>query len=187
MDMLTHAKLVLAFASTARIIQLAITAKHALRDSTETQELAWTSNAGLVLVQDPWDLIILTRTDVLWTFRLKMLFASAKRDMQVSNLHLYLPMPYLIYSVLSGTRCDVCSDNYYGNPEVPGGLCAPCDCNEKIDLLQPGNCDPHTGNCLKCLKETTGDHCEVCRDGFFRFAEDLPCQGNAFRMSIDCK
>ncbi|ERL94756.1 hypothetical protein D910_12030, partial [Dendroctonus ponderosae] len=76
----------------------------------------------------------------------------------------------------AGTRCDVCSDNYYGNPEVPGGLCTPCDCNEKIDLIQPGNCDPHTGKCLKCLNETTGDHCEVCRDGFFRFAEDLPCQ-----------
>lgn len=76
----------------------------------------------------------------------------------------------------SGARCDVCSDNYYGNPEVPGGKCQPCECSDKIDLLAPGNCDPHTGKCLKCLYETTGDHCEVCRPGFFRYSEDRPCE-----------
>ncbi|KAJ8913194.1 hypothetical protein NQ315_009031 [Exocentrus adspersus] len=76
----------------------------------------------------------------------------------------------------SGARCDVCSDNYFGNPETPGGHCQHCDCNEKIDLFAPGNCDPHTGRCLKCLYETTGDHCEVCRPGFFRFAEDRQCE-----------
>ncbi|XP_060515754.1 laminin subunit beta-1 isoform X2 [Cylas formicarius] len=76
----------------------------------------------------------------------------------------------------AGTRCDVCSDNYYGNPEVPGGSCKPCDCNDKINTLVPGNCDPHTGKCLKCLEDTTGDHCEVCREGFFRYTEDSICE-----------
>lgn len=79
-----------------------------------------------------------------------------------------------------GSRCDVCADNYYGNPEEPGGVCVPCDCSDKIDLNQRGNCDPHTGKCLRCLGDTTGDHCEVCREGFFRYADDLPCQGELF-------
>lgn len=76
----------------------------------------------------------------------------------------------------SGSRCDVCSDNYFGNPELPGGSCQPCDCRNKIDLFVPGNCDPHSGKCLKCLNETTGDHCEVCRPGYFRFSEDRQCE-----------
>lgn len=75
-----------------------------------------------------------------------------------------------------GSRCDVCDDNYYGNPEVPGGSCRPCNCNGQIDVLSPGNCDPHTGKCLKCLYETTGDHCEVCRPGFFRYTPDRMCE-----------
>ncbi|CAG9828598.1 unnamed protein product [Diabrotica balteata] len=76
----------------------------------------------------------------------------------------------------SGARCDVCSDNYYGNPEVPGGKCQPCECSDKIDLLAPGNCDPHTGKCLRCLHDTTGDHCEICRPGFFRYSDDRICE-----------
>ncbi|CAG9760320.1 unnamed protein product [Ceutorhynchus assimilis] len=76
----------------------------------------------------------------------------------------------------AGAKCDICFDNYYGNPEIPGGSCQPCECNDKIDLSQPGNCDPHTGKCLKCLFDTTGDHCEICRDGYFRFADNMPCQ-----------
>lgn len=76
----------------------------------------------------------------------------------------------------AGARCDVCSDNYYGNPDVSGGKCQPCDCSDKTDLLAPGNCDPHTGKCLRCLYDTTGDHCEICRPGFFRYTDDKPCE-----------
>lgn len=76
----------------------------------------------------------------------------------------------------SGSRCDVCSDNYFGNPEQPGGSCQPCDCNDKIDIFKPGNCDPHTGKCKQCLYDTTGDHCEMCRPGFFRYDEDKMCE-----------
>lgn len=66
----------------------------------------------------------------------------------------------------SGARCDVCSENYFGNPETPGGTCEKCECSNNVDPSRRGNCDLHSGKCLQCLYETTGDHCEYCRDGF---------------------
>lgn len=84
----------------------------------------------------------------------------------------------------SGSKCEVCADNYYGNPEVPGGSCQPCDCNNKIDMLRPGNCDPHTGKCLQCLLSTAGDHCEYCKAGYFRLGDDLPCEGKFLIFAI---
>ncbi|KAF5294829.1 hypothetical protein FQA39_LY00313 [Lamprigera yunnana] len=76
----------------------------------------------------------------------------------------------------SGTRCDECADNYFGNPQVRGGSCKPCDCSKKINTLDHGNCDPHTGKCLKCLYDTTGDHCEICRPGYYRYDENDVCR-----------
>lgn len=76
----------------------------------------------------------------------------------------------------SGARCDVCADNYYGNPETPGGTCDKCECSNNIDPSQRGNCDLHSGKCLKCLYETSGDHCEYCRDGFFGDALSQDCR-----------
>lgn len=85
---------------------------------------------------------------------------------------------------VSGSRCDVCSDNYYGNPEVPGGRCQPCECSNNIDLLKPGNCDPHTGVCKQCLYHTTGDSCEVCEPGYFRLSDNAQCEGWFFQMGL---
>nr|XP_022901153.1 laminin subunit beta-1 isoform X1 [Onthophagus taurus]XP_022901154.1 laminin subunit beta-1 isoform X1 [Onthophagus taurus] len=76
----------------------------------------------------------------------------------------------------TGARCDVCADNYFGNPEVPGGNCQLCDCNDNIDIMRPGNCDPHSGQCKQCLYETTGDHCEMCRSGFYRTSPEEMCR-----------
>jgi len=50
-----------------------------------------------------------------------------------------------------GERCDICSDNFFGNPEIPGGECRSCDCSGNWQESQPGNCDPHSGECKKCL------------------------------------
>lgn len=67
----------------------------------------------------------------------------------------------------SGARCDICADNYYGNPDKPGGICQKCECSNNVDLSRNGNCDLRTGQCLQCLYDTTGDHCEICRDGYY--------------------
>ncbi|EDW76145.1 uncharacterized protein Dwil_GK14820 [Drosophila willistoni] len=75
----------------------------------------------------------------------------------------------------AGSRCEICADNFYGQPEN-GGTCSKCECSNNIDPYDTGNCDRQTGACLKCLYQTTGDHCELCRDGFFGDALQQNCQ-----------
>ncbi|XP_037662104.1 laminin subunit alpha-1 isoform X2 [Choloepus didactylus] len=67
----------------------------------------------------------------------------------------------------SGTWCERCADGYYGNPTVPGESCVPCNCSGNVDPNDTGVCDPVTGECLKCLGNTGGAHCERCTAGFY--------------------
>lgn len=76
----------------------------------------------------------------------------------------------------AGSRCSVCAENYFGNPDKPGGICEKCECNQNVDAGQSGNCDLRTGKCLRCLYDTTGDHCEFCRDGFHGDALAQDCR-----------
>lgn len=73
----------------------------------------------------------------------------------------------------AGPLCDVCADNYYGDPLR--GTCEKCECNENIDITKPGNCDPYTGKCLQCLYNTAGEHCDVCEEGYYGNALDKAC------------
>lgn len=76
-----------------------------------------------------------------------------------------------------GSRCNVCDENYYGNPEVPGGSCRSCNCNNNVDITKSGNCDPRSGKCLQCLFDTEGENCERCRNGFYGDAIHQTCTG----------
>uniref|UniRef100_A0A8C3CUE0 Laminin subunit alpha-1 n=1 Tax=Cairina moschata TaxID=8855 RepID=A0A8C3CUE0_CAIMO len=67
----------------------------------------------------------------------------------------------------TGFQCERCANGYYGNPLVPGQSCAPCECNGNVDPQEDGHCDTVTGQCLKCLGNTAGDHCEKCADGYY--------------------
>ncbi|XP_011142346.1 laminin subunit gamma-1 [Harpegnathos saltator] len=66
----------------------------------------------------------------------------------------------------TGPRCETCSDGYYGNPER-GLACRPCDCNNNIDLNAVRNCNHETGECLKCVNNTAGFHCDECLPGYY--------------------
>ncbi|XP_067209558.1 laminin subunit gamma-1 isoform X2 [Linepithema humile] len=66
----------------------------------------------------------------------------------------------------TGRRCEVCSDGYHGNPEI-GVACHLCDCNNNIDLNAVKNCNNRTGECLKCVNNTAGFHCEECLPGYY--------------------
>ncbi|XP_074843522.1 laminin subunit alpha-1 isoform X4 [Carettochelys insculpta] len=67
----------------------------------------------------------------------------------------------------AGSRCERCANGYYGDPLVPGESCVPCDCNGNIDPTEDGHCDALTGECLKCVGNTQGHHCEKCADGYY--------------------
>ncbi|XP_042225500.1 laminin subunit beta-1-like isoform X3 [Homarus americanus] len=76
----------------------------------------------------------------------------------------------------AGARCDVCADNYFGNPEISGGSCQSCNCNNNIDISRPGNCDKHTGECQQCLFNSFGFYCERCQPGFYGDALHQQCR-----------
>uniref|UniRef100_A0A8C9SP23 Laminin subunit alpha 1 n=1 Tax=Scleropages formosus TaxID=113540 RepID=A0A8C9SP23_SCLFO len=67
----------------------------------------------------------------------------------------------------AGARCERCANGYYGNPMVPGQGCRRCECNGNVDPLEPGHCDPVTGECLKCTGHSTGPRCERCQEGYY--------------------
>ncbi|XP_061825613.1 laminin subunit beta-1a [Nerophis lumbriciformis] len=75
-----------------------------------------------------------------------------------------------------GARCDGCSPGYYGNPDVVGGSCQPCQCNNNIDMLDPQSCNAQTGECLRCLYHSEGDSCEYCMLGYYGNALLHDCQ-----------
>lgn len=75
----------------------------------------------------------------------------------------------------SGPRCDQCDNNYWGAPRMIGGQCQLCNCSNNIDISQPGNCNPDTGECLRCLYNTGGRNCETCRPGFWGDASRQQC------------
>uniref|UniRef100_A0A8C1IFF7 Laminin, beta 2 (laminin S) n=1 Tax=Cyprinus carpio TaxID=7962 RepID=A0A8C1IFF7_CYPCA len=67
----------------------------------------------------------------------------------------------------TGPRCDECASGYYGDPSKIGGQCQPCRCSNNIDLSDPEACDKHTGQCLKCLYNTEGPDCGVCKSRYY--------------------
>ncbi|GFV46517.1 laminin subunit alpha-1 [Trichonephila clavipes] len=75
----------------------------------------------------------------------------------------------------SGLSCEICEPGYRRvNDTLHKGVCELCECNGHAT-----SCDPYTGYCLNCDHNTTGHHCEMCREGF---------HGNPYRgTSEDCQ
>ncbi|CAF89550.1 unnamed protein product [Tetraodon nigroviridis] len=73
-------------------------------------------------------------------------------------------------------RCGACAPGHYGNPSQPSGRCQPCRCNNNIDMSDTEACDRRTGECRKCLYNTEGPDCGVCRSGYFGDASKRNCR-----------
>ncbi|NXT39257.1 LAMB4 protein, partial [Pelecanoides urinatrix] len=76
----------------------------------------------------------------------------------------------------SGNQCDECPSGFYKNPGSPGLDCAPCPCNNNIDVTDPESCNRVTGECTKCLHNTHGANCQFCKPGYFGSALNQNCQ-----------
>ncbi|XP_030629418.1 laminin subunit gamma-2 [Chanos chanos] len=79
----------------------------------------------------------------------------------------------------TGSRCQYCEDGFYGNPLGENGPqlpCQPCQCNGHVDPNAVGICDRVTGECLKCLNNTTGFYCENCLEGFHHSRPTQACK-----------
>ncbi|KAI3355620.1 hypothetical protein L3Q82_018448 [Scortum barcoo] len=90
----------------------------------------------------------------------------------------------------TGTNCERCASGFYGNPQVVGGTCVRCECNGNVDISEAGHCDTVTGECLRCLGNTAGRHCEVCQPGYYGDAvqakdcQDCSCDVNGALSSV---
>lgn len=74
----------------------------------------------------------------------------------------------LILNLHPGPRCEVCADGHFGDPTGQFGdkqECQECQCNGNVDPNAVGNCDRTTGECLKCIYNTAGGHCDKCLSG----------------------
>ena len=49
---------------------------------------------------------------------------------EIKNIFFYQESPFNLFSC----RCDICADNYFGHPELPGGVCKHCDCSNNWDV-----------------------------------------------------
>ncbi|XP_010638850.1 laminin subunit gamma-2 [Fukomys damarensis] len=71
---------------------------------------------------------------------------------------------------VTGARCELCADGYFGDPfgeHGPVRPCQPCQCSNNVDPSASGNCDRLTGRCLKCIHNTAGFNCDQCKEGYF--------------------
>ncbi|XP_036926552.1 laminin subunit beta-4 isoform X1 [Sturnira hondurensis] len=76
----------------------------------------------------------------------------------------------------AGKQCEECSPGFYGNPRISGAPCRPCACNNNIDVTDPESCSRVTGECLKCLHNTEGPNCQLCKPGHFGSALNQTCR-----------
>uniref|UniRef100_A0A8C2ZML6 Laminin subunit alpha-5 n=1 Tax=Cyclopterus lumpus TaxID=8103 RepID=A0A8C2ZML6_CYCLU len=77
-------------------------------------------------------------------------------------------MQCLCMSGYAGPHCERCAPGYYGNPMVLGSRCQLCHCHGNTDPnMLFTDCHPLTGECLSCMHDTGGPHCEICAPGYY--------------------
>lgn len=69
----------------------------------------------------------------------------------------------------TGNLCELCDDGYFKveDQTSTNTVCKKCQCNSNIDTNAVGNCNTNTGQCLRCIYNTTGDSCEKCLNSYW--------------------
>ncbi|XP_034391852.1 laminin subunit beta-4 isoform X2 [Cyclopterus lumpus] len=76
----------------------------------------------------------------------------------------------------TGPRCNRCSPGFYGDLALPGASCEECPCNNNINTGDRNSCNSQTGECQRCLYNTTGPQCQDCKPGYYGNALDQDCK-----------
>ncbi|KAM3872975.1 laminin subunit beta-4 [Diretmus argenteus] len=76
----------------------------------------------------------------------------------------------------TGPRCDRCAAGFFGDLTLAGVHCEECPCNNNIDSDNRAACDGVTGECLRCLHNTNGPHCQNCKHGYYGDALAQDCK-----------
>ncbi|GAB1602266.1 basement membrane-specific heparan sulfate proteoglycan core protein-like isoform X6, partial [Argonauta hians] len=61
-----------------------------------------------------------------------------------------------------GNSCEKCSKGYYMTKQGKYGNCVPCNCNGFSN-----DCDPITGECIDCQRNTGGARCDRCEESYY--------------------
>ncbi|CAL8347605.1 unnamed protein product [Merluccius merluccius] len=72
---------------------------------------------------------------------------------------------------VTGSHCQLCQEGFYGDPlgeRGPQRPCVPCVCVGRGDAEAGVNCDPFSGECLKCVNNSRDGQREACLEGFYR-------------------
>ncbi|KAK7893121.1 hypothetical protein WMY93_022273 [Mugilogobius chulae] len=76
----------------------------------------------------------------------------------------------------TGPQCERCSPGYFGDLLLSGARCEKCECHNNIDPNDVEACDGVSGECLRCLHNTGGRHCEECKPGYYGNAPEHDCK-----------
>ncbi|TEA29632.1 hypothetical protein DBR06_SOUSAS510221 [Sousa chinensis] len=84
-----------------------------------------------------------------------------------------------------GTDCERCLPFFQDRPWARGTAeaaseCLPCNCSGRSEECmfdrELFRSSGHGGRCLRCRDHTAGPHCERCRENFYRWKPQMPCQ-----------
>ncbi|XP_057175223.1 basement membrane-specific heparan sulfate proteoglycan core protein isoform X6 [Triplophysa rosa] len=155
------------------------------------RESAWRRSDGLPCTREH---LLMALADIS-VFMIRATYGDNMAESSISNIQMDIAVPHSTGSETAleveecacpqgytGPSCQDCEVGYTRTPGLYLGTCQKCDCNGHAS-----GCDLETGECLNCLHNTDGRHCENCCPGFYgnpkssdaQACRPCPCLGQA--------
>ncbi|XDV46077.1 hypothetical protein PO909_014036, partial [Leuciscus waleckii] len=162
------------------------------------RESAWTRTDGQPCTREHL-LMALAEISV---FMIRATYADNMAESSISNIQMDIAVPHSTGNEraleveecacpqgYAGPSCQDCDTGYTRTPGLYLGTCEKCDCNGYAS-----SCDSETGDCLNCLHNTVGRHCENCLPGFYgnpktrdpQACRPCPCLGHSSNQPSSC-